>query len=293
MGVGEQDSLFEQTVHVWRLDLRMTSQSSLPIVEVINGNQQDVGGRSNQPCVLGKACCRKTKRLGDKQIHCDVRSNHDILTPLGTPGLPTIVSRARAKDIVAGRELAARNLNRANRLLAIDTRTPKPNIGFVARKTRQAQVEQEGIQLGNILFLLDRSKPNWSPIDDGRHPVIYDPVIYDPVIYDPVIYDPVIYDPVIYDPVIYDPVIYDPVIYDPVIYDPVNYDPVNYASSPAAFSSLAASSPSSVLTFFFFFIESFRTRTLGSPMIESPSFQRSISCNLARRSARFNTLRCL
>ena len=52
-----------------------------------------------------------------------------------------------------------------------------------------------------------------------------------------------------------------------------------------------ASAPSSSFFFFFFFIVSLRTRTFGSPSGESPSFQRSASCNRAIRSTRVSTLR--
>ena len=57
-------------------------------------------------------------------------------------------------------------------------------------------------------------------------------------------------------------------------------------------SALSPPSSSAFLTFFFFFIAIFWTRTLGIPRTESPSFQRSVAANLARRSARVSTLRC-
>src|SRR5689334_9786787 len=53
----------------------------------------------------------------------------------------------------------------------------------------------------------------------------------------------------------------------------------------------AAAPSSAALAFFFFFSDSLKTRTLGRPITESPSFQRSASLSLAIRSPRVSTFR--
>src|SRR5205085_1800478 len=69
------------------------------------------------------------------------------------------------------------------------------------------------------------------------------------------------------------------------------------AAAPFAAGAAAAAVPSapssSLAFFFFFFMASLRTRTLGRPRGESPSFHFSVSLRRSRRSARERTLRVL
>src|SRR5262245_45160773 len=68
--------------------------------------------------------------------------------------------------------------------------------------------------------------------------------------------------------------------------------PAAGAAAPAAGAAApsAPSAPSSALAaFFFFFIASLSTRTLGSPSTLSPSFQRSDSLSFKTRSALVST----
>ena len=43
MSIGEKNSLTCETVHIWRLRLRMTAKDADPVVEIVNGDEEYVG----------------------------------------------------------------------------------------------------------------------------------------------------------------------------------------------------------------------------------------------------------
>jgi hypothetical protein len=42
MGIGKKNAAPGQAIYVWHVSLRMPAQTANPIIEVINGNEQDV-----------------------------------------------------------------------------------------------------------------------------------------------------------------------------------------------------------------------------------------------------------
>jgi hypothetical protein len=45
MGAVEEDALRRQAVEVGRLDTRMTAEAADPIIQVVNGNEKEIGPR--------------------------------------------------------------------------------------------------------------------------------------------------------------------------------------------------------------------------------------------------------
>jgi len=43
MSVGEQHAAGRQAIHVWSLCLRMSSHATDPVIEIIDGDEKDVG----------------------------------------------------------------------------------------------------------------------------------------------------------------------------------------------------------------------------------------------------------
>jgi hypothetical protein len=60
MGIGKQGSPRRQFIQIGRFDLRMATQASDPIIQIINGKKQNVGlGRSFGQWPKNKEECKK------------------------------------------------------------------------------------------------------------------------------------------------------------------------------------------------------------------------------------------